>query len=185
MDNIDVFRLSTVRLDHVKAVLVSQGLDWEKVAHCTATFSLADAIQKTDKVAYPVATLIDMVTMLGLEGEDCLALDEFPDANLLREEKHEFQKKKNEWKSLTAGRLIRFGIRFDDALLEFVSSGAFNKKIGDALYNSRRTFYGSVMDLSLAGVDEVVIIESESIAYLKVDDNLFNEEDMSAVVPTS
>jgi len=37
---------------------------------------------------------------------------------------------------------------------------------------------------SLEGVEEVVIIEGESIAYLKVDDNLFDEESMAALVAT-
>lgn len=37
---------------------------------------------------------------------------------------------------------------------------------------------------SLKGVKEVVIIEGESIAYLKVDDNLFDDESMAALVAT-
>jgi MFS family permease len=37
---------------------------------------------------------------------------------------------------------------------------------------------------SLEGVEEVVIIEGESIAYLKVDDNLFDDESMAALVAT-
>ena len=37
---------------------------------------------------------------------------------------------------------------------------------------------------SLEGVEEVVIIEGESIAYLKVDDNRFDDESMAALVAT-
>jgi MFS family permease len=39
--------------------------------------------------------------------------------------------------------------------------------------------------LSLAGVEEVIIIEAETLAYLKVDDNLFDDESIAGVVPTN
>jgi hypothetical protein len=127
------------------------GLGWDQVAHVTATTTLASAVQEERVVALPVATLVDLVTLPGLDGDMCLPLDAFPGPDLMASSLREWRAQVRDWQQEGSGRRLRTGIGVDDSLRRYVRENA-QDRVGRALLASRRQYATTIHALVAAGV---------------------------------
>ena len=100
------------------------GLEWDQVAHVTATTTLARAIQDDRVPALPIATLLDLATLPGLPGGMSLPLEGFPGPGDLATSRAQYRAKVREWQQEASGRRLRTGIQVDDSLRRFVRDDA-------------------------------------------------------------
>lgn len=148
----------SLREEHIRTMLRAQGTDWETASHVTATTSLAQAIRaegedRAAEPALPIATLIDLIVMPGLEGDSALSLEGYPHPSLLRSTNlQQYGEEVDAWQGQVAGRRMRMGIRFDDSLRRFVRESAKNDPAGRVLVRARRELGQSIQTLIAAGV---------------------------------
>lgn len=141
-----------VEVGHIRALLQEQDAVWESVAHVTATASLSRGIQETGTVASPIATLIDLIVWPGV-ADYSLPLDDFPGPDVLgRSGKKVYETQVRNWQMLARGRQMRLGIKFDEALRQFATSGGVNHRLARLLVRSRRDFGRTLRALIAAGV---------------------------------
>lgn len=152
MGDMRALALPAVSMDHIDHALQDQvGRGWADVDHVTATTTLASAIREGGNLAFPVATLIDLVTLPGLPGEMSLSIDTFPAADLFASSPRAHGARISEWQDEASGRRLRTGIQVDDSLRRFVRENA-NNRVGRALLASRRQYATTVHALIAAGV---------------------------------
>lgn len=144
--------LPRVSQPEIAAVLESMGRTWESVEHVTATTTLSAAIRKTEVLALPVATLVDLLVMPGMPSSFELTLDTFPGPNVFAASRSDYADQVGAWQDQASARRLRMGIRVDDLLRQFVREEADNVT-GRALVSSRREYARTVHALVNAGVN--------------------------------
>lgn len=143
---------SSVREDAVRLLLTEEGLAWESVSHITATRSLASSVLETGQVGLPIAALIDLLTAPGLPGDLQLSLEGFPGTSVLASGRSIYMDAVSAWEQKAAGRRLRLGIRFDDALRKYVRSEISDPALRRIFVRSRRELWRTFQTLSAAGI---------------------------------
>ncbi|MCF6376420.1 hypothetical protein L2K70_02270 [Nocardioides KLBMP 9356] len=152
MGDVRALALPGVSVEQIDQALQKEvGRGWDDVDHVTATTTLAAAIKDGGTLAFPIATLIDLVTLPGLPGEMSLGLEEFPGPGLFASSPGAHRSRIRAWQEEASGRRLRTGIQVDDSLRRFVREHA-NDRVGRALLASRRQYATTVHALVAAGV---------------------------------
>ncbi|WP_027860119.1 hypothetical protein [Marmoricola sp. URHB0036] len=166
MGDMRALALPRVSRDAIAEALQQQtGLGWVDVAHVTATTTLARAVRDEGSLAFPVATLIDLVTLPGLPGEMSLSLDGFPVPDLFAARPKVHGARVSDWQDEASGRRLRTGIQVDDSLRRFVREHA-QGRVGRALLSSRRQYATTVHALVAAGVRPDSLVAKDPAARL-------------------
>lgn len=143
----------SVRREALRDLLSEEGTSWDEALHVTATTSLAAALRGTGRVALPIATLLDLITLPGHPADRSLSLDGFPGQNVLSADTDEYRTSMRNWQSVASGRRLRIAIEMDSSLRRFVRAGVADPRHRRVLLDSRRDLSKSVVALAAAGIE--------------------------------
>lgn len=177
MKRSETFAVPSVRHEELVSVLAEKNLVWDKVAHVTATTSLADAIRATDAMAVRILALIELVVMDGLGPNLGHSISSYPNFTQFQEDEDVYKAQEVKWWSHVAGRRAWQSIAHDDALRKFLRAGKYTQEEKNVLIESRREFKSSIQQLASAGVNPRFLNPKDQISKVATEAWIHLEEE--------
>lgn len=153
MGSMTAIALPSVRAIDLSIALTRLGTSWNEADHVTATVSLSRTMQSTtDRVALPVAALLDLIVLPAHPPESGLDLHGFPDQSVLTRSASEYGESSAEWRRRAGWCQFQLEFLLGNALQKAVRTGALPLQEGTILLRNRREFLKSISTLAAAGM---------------------------------
>jgi len=120
----EALAVHSVRKEHVQEVLAGEGWDWSAVSHVPATGSLAHEFRMNGDVAVDIATIIDLIVMLGRGGALASTARRHPESESYNpDDPGAFEAELRAWRRGASTRRVDVKIKFADKVRDCIRDG--------------------------------------------------------------